>query len=154
MDTLTELTNREYLLEKFQGKGGWTFARIPEVNQSRNNPFGWVKVRGSIDGVEIRHYHLMPMGDGSLFMPVKAAIRKKIGKQEGDSVHIVLYLENEILEIPEVLLEILENYPLANTKFNKLPDGEKKRWIDHIFQAKKEETQSNRIVALLNQLER
>jgi hypothetical protein len=24
------LTDKEYLLEKFPGKGGWTFARIPE----------------------------------------------------------------------------------------------------------------------------
>ena len=27
------LVNREYLLEKFPGKGGWTYALIPEILQ-------------------------------------------------------------------------------------------------------------------------
>ena len=43
------LVNGKYLLEKFPGKGGWTFAAIPEVLQNKNNPFCWVKVKGSID---------------------------------------------------------------------------------------------------------
>ncbi len=85
------LVAKTYLLEKIPGKGGWTFARIPEVLQSKNTPFGWVKVKGSIDGVSFKKYHLMPMGNGHLFLPVKAEIRKKIKKQEGDYVDIVLY---------------------------------------------------------------
>ena len=43
------LVNKEYILEKFPGKGGWTFASIPEVLQNKNTPFGWVKVKGTID---------------------------------------------------------------------------------------------------------
>ncbi|HYG01732.1 MAG TPA: DUF1905 domain-containing protein [Chryseosolibacter sp.] len=61
------LVNKQYRLEKFPGKGGWTFARIPEIMQDKTKPFGWVKVRGSIDGVEFKKYHLMPMGNGNLF---------------------------------------------------------------------------------------
>ena len=79
-----ELVNKTYLLEKFQGKGAWTFAQIPEILQDKNAPFGWVRVRGTIDGFEIKGYHLMPMGNGKLFLPVKAEIRKKIKKQSGD----------------------------------------------------------------------
>lgn len=70
------LVNKKYLLEKFHGKGGWTYARIPEILQNKKNTFGWVKVKGSIDGYEIKKCHLMPMGNGKLFLPVKAAIRK------------------------------------------------------------------------------
>ena len=84
------LVNKKYLLEKYPGKGGWTYARIPEILQDKNTPFGWVKVMGSIDGYEIKNYHLMPMGNGQLFLPVKAAIRKKIGKETGDWVQVVL----------------------------------------------------------------
>jgi hypothetical protein len=69
------LVNKTYRLEKFPGKGGWTFARIPEILPDKKAHFGWVKVRGTIDGYEIRKYHLMPMGNGSLFLPVKAEIR-------------------------------------------------------------------------------
>jgi hypothetical protein len=41
-------------------------------------------VRGTIDDFEIRKYHLMPMGNGKFFLPVKAEIRKKIKKEAGD----------------------------------------------------------------------
>ena len=74
------------LLEKFPGKGGWTFTRIPEIPQDKKAHFGWVKVRGTIDGYEIRKYHLMPMGNGTLFLPVKAEIRKHSKKKEGKFV--------------------------------------------------------------------
>ena len=47
--------DREYLLEKMPFKGGWTYTVIPEIPQDKHAPFGWVKVRGSIDGVEIRN---------------------------------------------------------------------------------------------------
>ncbi len=87
------LVNRKYLLEKYPGKGGWTYAAIPEVKPNKEKPFGWVKVSGTIDGYEIKDYHLMPMGNGDLFLPVKASIRKKINKHMGDFVHVVLYAE-------------------------------------------------------------
>ena len=76
------LIDEKYLLEKFPGKGGWTYAKIPEILQDKSSPFGWVRVRGSIDGYEIKSYHLMPMGNGNLFLPVKAEIRKKIEKKK------------------------------------------------------------------------
>ena len=60
---MKSLVDKKYLLERFQGKGGWTYARIDEIPQDKRAHFGWVKVRGTIDGFEIRKYHLMPMGD-------------------------------------------------------------------------------------------
>ena len=51
------LVNKKYVMEKFHGKGGWTFAPIPEIIKDNKAPFGWVKVRGTIDGFEIRKYH-------------------------------------------------------------------------------------------------
>jgi hypothetical protein len=40
------LVENKYLLQKIPGKGGWTYAAIPEVLKSKNTPFGWVKVKG------------------------------------------------------------------------------------------------------------
>ena len=94
------LVDKDYLLERTPGNGGWTYAPIPEVPQDKKAPFGWVKVKGSIDGVEIKKHHLMPMGNGELGLSVKAEIRKKIKKQAGDYVHVVLYLDEEPSEIP------------------------------------------------------
>jgi len=34
------LVNKKYLLEKYLGKGGWTYAAIPEVLQNKKAPFG------------------------------------------------------------------------------------------------------------------
>jgi hypothetical protein len=48
-----------------------------------------VKIRGTIDG---EHFDgaLMPQGDGTHRLPVKAALRQAIGKQAGDTVHVRL----------------------------------------------------------------
>src|SRR5665647_646920 len=89
----TPLVDQKYQLQKMSGKGGWTYATIPEISKDKHAYFGWVKVKGTIDDYEINNYHLMPMGNGTLFIPVKAEIRKKIGKNEGDWVHIKLYSE-------------------------------------------------------------
>lgn len=146
------LVNKKYILEKFPGKGGWTFARIPEIIQDKKAYFGWVKVRGSIDGFEIRKYHLMPMGNGSLFLPVKAEIRKKIKKTEGDYVHVTLYPDNEPLEVPEEMLLCLKDEPQALKFFNSLSESERKFYIQWIYSAKKEETKIDRLAKTINRL--
>ena len=38
------LVDKDYLLERTRGNGGWTYAPIPEVPQDKKAPFGWVKV--------------------------------------------------------------------------------------------------------------
>lgn len=146
--------NRDYLLEKFPGKGGWTFARIPEIPQDRKAWFGWVKVRGSIDGVPIQKYHLMPMGDGYLFLPVKAEIRKKIGKQAGDWVRVILYPDNEPLQTPEEMLLCLKDEPVAWQFYQSLSEAEQKRCIDWVYSAKAEATRVERLAEVVNRLAR
>ena len=48
---------------------------------------GLVKIRGAIDG-EPFDGALMAQGDGTHRLPVKAKIRKAIGKEAGDTVHV------------------------------------------------------------------
>lgn len=146
------LVNKKYILERFPGKGGWTFARIPEITQEKKAHFGWVKVKGTIDGYAISKYHLMPMGNGNLFLPVKAEIRKKINKKEGDKVHVVLYLDNEPLVVPEEMLLCLQDEPLALKFFNSLSESEQKFYIQWIYSAKKEDTKVDRMVKTINRL--
>jgi hypothetical protein len=90
------LVDKTYLLEKFPCKMGWTYTEIPEIVPDKNAPFSWVKVKGSIDGYEISKYHLMPSGKGTLMLAVKAEIRKKIKKEAGDYVHVILYAESNV----------------------------------------------------------
>lgn len=148
------LVNKKYTLEKFPAEGGWTFARIPEILKDKNAPFGWVRVKGTVDGVEIKKYHLMPMGNGNLFLPVKAEIRKKIKKQEGDTVHVILYADNDTLEIPEEFLSCLEHEPAALKFFNTLTDSKKKYYTDWVYTAKQESTKIARLAKSVNRLMR
>lgn len=146
------LVNKKYKLEKFPGKGGWTFARIPEVLQDKSKPFGWVKVRGSIDGYEIKKYNLMPMGDGMLFLGVRAEIRKKIKKKEGDTVHVILFPDDEPMEVPDEMMLCIKGEPEALKFFNSLTDNEQKYYVDWIYSAKKEETKIERLADTINML--
>ncbi len=146
------LTNKKYQLQKFSGKGGWTYAAIPEIKPNTKNPFGWVKVSGFIDDVAIKQYHLMPMGNGQLFLPVKADIRKKIKKQEGDWITVQLFLDEEPLQIPDELMLCLQDEPTALNAFLQLSDSEKVLAIKNIYSSKKEDTRIEKIVQLIKNL--
>ena len=146
------LVDREYLLDKFPCKGGWTYTLIPEVLPDKHSPFGWVKVKGSIDGYEFNNYRLQPMGDGCLFFAVKAEIRKAIKKEVGDVVRIILYRDNTPLEIPEELIACLKDEPNAYENFQQLTESKQKEFIDWIYSAKTDETKVKRIVATIDKV--
>ncbi len=148
------LVHKEYLLQKFPGKGGWTYAAIPEVLQNKNNPFGWVKVKGSIDAFEFKHYKLMPMGNGTLFLPIKAAIRKQIGKQAGDYVEVILYADESNIEIPREIIDCFSfEAPKSYETFMSFTDGERKAYLDWIYAAKSDDTKTRRIVKMMDRLQ-
>lgn len=146
------LVNKKSLLKKFPEKGGWTYAELPEILPDKNAPFGWVKVKGFIDDFEIKKYHLMPFGNGELFLPVKVEIRKKIKKQAGDFVHIILYIDNEPLEVPEELRLCLQDDLEALRFFNSLSESEQHNYVKWIYSAKTEETKIERIAKALIRL--
>lgn len=146
------IINNKYKLEKYPGKGGWTYAAIPEIRQDKNAPFGWVKVKGSIDNYELRSYKLMPMGNGKLFFPVKASVRKIIGKQAGDWVNIILYTDHDPIEIPNEFLLCLRDEPEANERFLSYTEGQQKEFIDWIYAAKTDATRVKRIAFSIEKL--
>jgi bifunctional DNA-binding transcriptional regulator/antitoxin component of YhaV-PrlF toxin-antitoxin module len=149
--TETPIVNQQSQLKKYSGKGGWTFAVIPDLPIDKHAYFGWVKVSGSIDGYEIKKSHLMSM-NGMMFLPVKAEIRKKIGKKEGDWVQLILYSE----QIPPVeyndFMICLKDDPTAYQNYLKKPESEQKAFTDYIYSAKEDKIKVERIAEILNKL--
>jgi len=145
----TPLVDKKYLLKKMSS---WTYTEIPEILPDPKTPFGWRKVKGSIDDFEISKYHLMPSGKGTLFLSVKADIRKKIKKEAGDYVHIILYPDNEPLEVPEEFLLCLQDDAEALQFFNSLKESEKHKYVKWIYSAKTDQTKVERIAKTLDKL--
>ena len=143
--------NKDLVLEKFPGKGGWTYARIPQVPQGKKTHFGWLPVRGFIDEYELKNYKLAPYGNG-LFLPVKAAIRKIIGKEAGDKVRVRLYADDLPATIPEELELCLKDEPVAYENFLRLSEEEKKKCLAWIDATSSEDRRVARMAQLINEL--
>ena len=73
-------------LQKGDNPGAWTCVVMDDV-PGLFGTRGLVKIRGAIDGEPFTSA-LMPQGDGTHRLPVKAALRKTIGKGAGDTVHV------------------------------------------------------------------
>lgn len=154
----TLLVDQQFLIEKRAAQSGfemsnWTYVIIPNIPATYKARGGTIRVRGFIDSYELKQYNLLPMKDQHMFLPLNAAVRKKIGKKEGDYVHVILYHDPSPVVVPDDLLACLLDAPQAYAFFSSLSESNQKYYIDWIEGAKKLETKIERISKAIERLE-
>jgi hypothetical protein len=149
---LKPITSGKFLLHKYPGKGGWTYAVIPGVREKLKSKSGWIRVDAVIEGHDVGQVTLVPMKDKNSFMPFKAEIRKKIKREAGDTVRIVLYDVDRSLTLPEDFLLCLKSEPKALETFRSLTDHQKRTLIKNITAARTVETRVKKMAEAINGL--
>jgi hypothetical protein len=150
---MVELTTTLLQFAEKGEKTGWTYLSIPAVIASEikpNNKLSF-RVKGFLDEVSINGIALLPMGEGEFILPVKAALRKALGKQKGAMVKLQLEEDKDFkIEMPDDLAECFADEPEALQNFSKLPKSHQHYYFKWINEAKTEATRTKRIAATLD----
>lgn len=145
------IADTKLTLKKSPGKGGWTYLEIPAGGQKKRKG-GWMAAKGTIDGVELNELKVWPTRNGNLFLPVKAGLRREIGKEEGDEVQVKVYIDEQPTWSPGELLDCLADEPLALERFNALDKATRHACLNWIAASANGNERVERMAEAINRL--
>ena len=137
---------------RFENKGeksGWSYIDVPVslAQQLKPGCHTWFRVKGTIDGHPFAGMALVPMGEGDFILPVNGSMRRVLRKKEGDVLQLSLEEDTEFrIEIPEDLEVCLLDEERLHEAFMTLTKSHRHNFLNHLNQAKTEETRTRRIV--------
>jgi hypothetical protein len=105
-------------LAKQNKPGGWTYlivaaTHVKKLKASKKT----FRVKGTLDGFAFKHTSLLPLGDGSHFLPFNAAMRKATGKKAGDKIVVAMEVDESKPKLSRDLLQCLKEDPEASNFF-------------------------------------
>lgn len=130
-----------------------TFAGFPYKVREEFATGGPVRINCWIDGVH-KTGSLVPVGNGEHVIHFRKEVLKKIGKAEGDTVHLVVEqnLSPRVVNIPDDFQWLLHDDPELNKQFQKLSVSYKEAIINYINEAKRPETRAKRIEMFIGRI--
>lgn len=145
------------LIKKFDSQGektGWTYIDIPAEIAEKLNPGVKTsfRVKGKLDEYSFKQAALLPMGGGDFIMPLKADVRRAIGKRSGYTLTVQLQFDASQFEFSSEFMECLQDEPSALNYFNSLAGSHQKYFSKWIDSAKTIETKSKRIAQAIKAL--
>jgi hypothetical protein len=138
-------------IKRLEGKIQWNVFYFPESAEECFGSKGNIPVKITVDGHPFDHM-LLGSRNGH-YLVYNEFIRRAVGKEMGDSVHVTLEKDNQlrVFAIPTYLETILQENGVLDV-FLKQPDYLKREQVNKIELAKKEETKMNRIQKLITEL--
>lgn len=135
-------------------KTGWTYIEVPAdiAEQLMPGTKKSFRVKGKLDKHAIKQMALLPMGGGHFILPLKADVRKALGKKHGAQLMVSLTVDKSEFKLSEDFMACLEDEPAALTFFKSLTGGHQKYFSKWIDEAKTEATKVKRITMAVNAL--
>jgi hypothetical protein len=133
-------------------KTGWSYIRIPAKIAEQLKPGNKksFRVKGKLDDLAISGMALLPMGEGDFILALKAAIRKSLRKQKGDSLDVQLEVDKKEIAPPKELIDCLADEPEAQQVFRSLPKSHQNWYGNWVKAAKTEGTRTRRIAQIVD----
>lgn len=133
-------------------KTGWSYIKVPAkiAQQLKPDNKRSFRVKGKLDDHPISGMALIPMGEGDFILALKAAIRKAIRKQAGDTLDVQFEVDKKEILPPKELLECLGDEPKAQQAFKVLPKSHQNWYGNWVKAAKTEGTRTRRIAHIVD----